>query len=162
MQLTYYNNQTDERYVDKQIVQIAKDGHPNPVNIIIVDDTNIVKPTFRMADVDLYATANYVYVDELRRYYFIESYDLSHGFAYLHCRIDTRSTYKSLIRSQSCIVRRQEFKHDMYQNDGEIPVKQYPAKRCIGKFSSPFDMTRVTFVMGVIGDTDGGESDGDN
>lgn len=161
MQLTYYNNQTDERYIDKQIALLVKEGHPNPVNIIIVDDTNIVRPTFRMADVDLYATANYVYVDELRRYYFIESYDLSQGFAYLHCRIDTRSTYKRLIRSQSCIIKRQEHNYDMYQNDGELPVKQYPAKRCIGHFESPFNMERVSFVMGVVGATDKEESEGE-
>ena len=49
----------------------------------------------------------------------------------------------------------------MYQNDGEIPVKQYPAKRCMGHFESPFNMKRVSFVVGVVGAIDIEESEGE-
>lgn len=158
MQLTYYNNLSDKRYVDKNIQIISKEGHSNPVTIKILDDTNIVHPTFKMADADLYMTANYCYVDSLRRYYFIDSIEVSNGFAYLHCTVDVLMTYKNDLLKNGFIIKRQQYKNDLYQNDGKIPIKQYPAKRCIGHFTSPFDMSRTSFVMGVVGDTTGGNS----
>lgn len=157
MQLTYYNNLTDKRYVDKNIVQLSLEGHSNPVSIKILDELNVTTPTFKMSDKDLYMTANYCYVDTLRRYYFIDDIELSKGYAYLHCTCDVLSSYKDALRDQNVIVKRQEFEFDLMQNDGEMPVKQYPAKRCIAQFDSPFSMTRNEFVIGVVGSVDSSE-----
>lgn len=157
MQLTYYNNLTDKRYVDKNIIQLSLEGHSNPVNIKILDELNVTTPTFKMSDKDLYMTANYCYVDTLRRYYFIDDIELSKGYAYLHCTCDVLSSYKDALRDQNVIVKRQEFDFDLMQNDGEMPVKQYPAKRCIAQFKSPFAMTRNEFVIGVVGSVDSSE-----
>lgn len=163
MQLTYYLNKSDNRYVDKNIEVIpSSEGHANPVTIVMLESSSVVNPTFKMKDVDLYLTSNYVYVDTLRRYYFIEDYTLSNGYAYLQCKCDVLSSWKAGLRRQNCIIKRQEHKHDMMQNDGDIPIKQYPAKRCIGKFSTPFDMSHTSFVMGVVGQTQGGDGDGGN
>ena len=157
MQLTYYNNLSDKRYVDKNIVQLSLEGHSNPVSIKILDELNVTTPTFKMSDKDLYMTANYCYVDTLRRYYFIDDIELSKGYAYLHCTCDVLSSYKDALRDQNVIVKRQEFEFDLMQNDGEMPVKQYPAKRCIAQFESPFSMNRNEFVIGVVGSVDSSE-----
>lgn len=157
MQLTYYNNKSDKRYVDKNIEQLSLDGHSNPVSIKILDELNVTTPTFKMSDKDLYMTANYCYIDTLRRYYFIDDIELSKGYAYLHCTCDVLSSYKDALRDQNVIVKRQEFEFDLMQNDGEMPVKQYPAKRCIAQFDSPFAMTRNEFVIGVVGSVDSSE-----
>lgn len=159
MQLTYYNNKSDKRYVDKELQLLSLEGHTNPVNIVILDDTNITHPVFKMKDVDLYMTSNYVYVDTLRRYYFIDNITVSRGFAYLHCTCDVLSTYKEALRKQTCIIKRQEHKpyNDLFQNDDKIAVKQYPAKRCIGTFpSTPFSMKTNQYVLGVVGSSNGG------
>lgn len=156
MLLTYYNNKSDSRYVVKDITAVSKEGHSNPVNITLLENTSIVNPTFKMKDVDLYMTANYVYVDELRRYYYIRNVTLSNGYAYLECSVDVLMSYKDVLKNNSklvAIISRQEHEYDMKQNDGQIPIKQYPAKRCIGKFSTPFSMERASFVIGVIGNT---------
>ena len=161
MQLTYYNNLSDKRYVDKNLALLSLKGHSNPVNIKILDNMNLAHPTFKMSDKDLYMTANYCYVDDLHRYYFIDNITLSQGYAFLECTVDVLMSYKQELRKQNCIIKRQEHNYDMYQNDGELPVKQYPAKRCIGHFESPFNMERVSFVMGVVGATDKEESEGE-
>lgn len=157
MQLTYYNNKSDKRYVDKVINQISLAEHANPVTIKIVENTSILHPTFKMADKDLYMTANYCYVDSLHRYYFIDNITLSNGYAFLECTCDVLSTYKEGLRSQNVIVKRQEYEFNLMQNDGEMPVKQYPAKRCIAQFDSPFSMNRNEFVIGVVGNVDTSE-----
>ena len=158
MTLTYYLNKSDKRYVTKDIVQLALQDHSNPVNIVMLDDTTITHPTFKMKDVDLYMTSNYVYVDTLLRYYFIDSVEVSKGYAYLHCTCDVLTTYARGLKTQRCIIRRQEYTHDAMQNDGQLPVKQYPAKRCIGQFDTPFHMTTNKYIMGVVGKTSGGNT----
>lgn len=160
MQLTYYNNRTDARYVDKDIVQLALQDHSNPVNIKILDSTNLAHPTFKMADADLYMTANYCYVDTLRRYYFIDSVDMENGYALLHCTCDVLSTYKIPLRAQAVILKRSEKVWDKFQNDGELPVEQRVAKRCVGQFTTPFAMSTNDYVLGVVGNVEGGENNG--
>ena len=153
MQLTYYNNKSDKRYVNKVLEPISLQDHSNPVNVALIDDTDLASPIFKVRDVDIYMTANYCYIDTLRRYYFIDDITLSQGYAFLKCTCDVLVTYKNDLLKQNCIIKRQENNHDMKQNDGSIPIKQYPAKRCIGKFSSPFNMSHTSFVIGVVGET---------
>lgn len=162
MNLTYYLNKSDKRYVDKTLQQITLLDHSNPVAITLLEGTSIVNPIFKMRDVDLYMTANYCYVDDLRRYYFIDSVDLQNGYALLRCTCDVLSTYKEALREQTVILKRSEKVWDRYQNDGELPVEQRVAKRCIGKFTTPFQMSINQYVMGVVGNTSGGEGNGGN
>ena len=155
MNLTYYLNKSDKRYVNKTLQQISLQDHANPVTVELLEDTSIVNPTFKMRDVDLYMTSNYVYVDDLRRYYFVNDVTLSKGFAFLHCAVDVLTTYKNALLKRSCIIKRQEHEYDMKQNDAFIPIKQYPAKRCIGKFDSPFETSRTSYIIGIVGDVEG-------
>lgn len=162
MQLTYYNNLSDRRYLNKELQLISLQGHSNPVTIKILDPTNIIHPVFKMADADLYMTANYCYVDALRRYYFIDSIECCNGFGLLHCTVDVLESFKDQLLKTGVILKRQQYIYDTYQNDGEIPVEQYPAKRCVGHFNTPFQMTTNTYVMGVVGNTSGGENNGND
>lgn len=156
MNLTYYLNKSDRRYVNKTLQQISLQDHANPVTVELLEDTSIVNPTFKMRDVDLYMTSNYVYIDDLRRYYFIDDVRLSHGYAYLMCSVDVLESWKADLLDSGVILKRQQKIYDADQNDGELPIEQYPAKRCIGHFDSPFLMSRNTYVMGVVGNTSGG------
>lgn len=153
MQLTYYNNKSDKRYVNKNIEQITLQDHPNPVNIILLDNTSIFRPTFRVKDVDIYMTANYCYVDTLRRYYFINNITLSQGYAFLECECDVLMSWKDALLDQNVIVSRQEEHWDLYQNDEKYKIEQYTAKRTI-PFENGFDYSTQEFVLGVIGDTE--------
>jgi hypothetical protein len=69
-------------------------------------------------------------------------------------------TYKEPLRAQNVILKRSEKVWDRYQNDGALPVEQRVAKRCIGKFTTPFQMSTNAYVMGVVGNTSGGEENG--
>lgn len=155
MQLTYYNNKSDKRYLSKNIVQIAApEGHSNPVTIQLVEDTDIVHPTFKMADVDVYFTANYCYVDSLRRYYYIDKIRTSKGFAYLDCTVDVLMTYKDQIKAQEAVVSRQRDNYNKYQVDDRITLLNY---ECVKTISFPtnkgFDAKTQQFVLCTIGNT---------
>lgn len=154
MQLTYYNNKSDKRYLNKNIEQLALTGHSNPVNIVLVDDTDIVTPVFKMSDHDLYMTANYCYVDTLRRYYFIDDITLSEGYAFLHCTCDVLMTYKEEIKQRRVVVKRQENNFNLYQVDDKITLLNY---ECVKTISFPtdkgFDANKQEFVLCTIGNT---------
>lgn len=153
MQLTYYNNKSDKRYLSKNIEQIpAPEGHSNPVTIQLVDETDIVHPTFKMADVDLYFTANYCYVDSLRRYYYIDKIRTSKGYAYLDCTVDVLMTYKDQIKAQKAVVNRQQNKYNLYQVDDKTKLLNYETL-LVTNFPSGFDESKQEFILGVVGNT---------
>lgn len=154
MNLTYYNNKSDKRYVDKTIEQIALSEHANPVSVKLLESTSIAHPTFKMKDADLYMTANYCYVDDLHRYYFIDNITLSNGYAYLECTCDVLMTYKDQLRSRNAIVARQEEHWDLYQNDPKWKVSQRTAIRTVA-FSggdAGFNYNNQQFILGIVGD----------
>lgn len=155
MQLTYYNNKTDKRYINKNLETISMQDHANPVNIVLIDDTNIITPTFKMSDKDIYMTANYCYVDTLHRFYYIDDITLSDGFAYLRCSIDVLHTYRNLLYDQKVIVSRNEKDYNLYQVDNKQKILNYKAVRTVN-FPSGFDENTQCFVMGVVGNTTGG------
>lgn len=158
MQLTYYNNKSDRRYVNKTLEQIALTGHSNPVNIVLVDDTDIVTPVFKMSDHDLYMTANYCYVDTLRRYYFIDDITLSEGYAFLHCTCDVLYTYRQPLLTRKAYIKRQENDYNMYMVDDKTKVLNYETLLVTNFPEKGFDATKQEFILGVVGNTTGNNS----
>lgn len=154
MQLTYYNNRSDKRKLSKDITQIALQDHPNPVTISILDETSIVNPTFKMVDKDLYLTANYCYVDTLRRYYFINDIKLANGFAYLSCSVDVLMSYKEQLKATPAVIKRQESSYNTYIVDDKLCVLNYEGVRIV-EFPQDkgFDENTQQFVMCCIGNT---------
>ena len=153
MRLTYYNNKSDKRYVDKTIEQIvAPTGSQNPVQCDILDDSSLAKPTFKVHDFEVSMTANYLYLDELRRYYFIDDITMSKGYAYLKCTCDVLSTYKNGLRQQHCIIKRQKNKFNLYQNDPQTKILNYEALK-IAEFPDGFDSSKQVFILGCMGST---------
>jgi hypothetical protein len=155
MQLTYYNNKSDRRYVDKNIVQISLQDHNNPVDITLINPTNIINPVFKVKDADIYMTANYCYVNDLHRFYFIDDITLDNGYGFLHCSVDVLMTYKEGLRNLEAVVTRQEAHVDFYQNDERYRIEQRTAKRTIafsGGDASGFDFNNQQFILGVVGD----------
>lgn len=154
MQLTYYNNKSDKRYLNKTLETITLADHANPVTISILDNCSVAKPTFKMVDKDIYLTANYCYVDTLRRYYFIDDIELSNGFAYLHCTVDVLMTYKEQLKQRRVVVKRQENNYNLYQVDDKITLLNY---ECVKTISFPtdkgFDASKQEFVLCTIGNT---------
>lgn len=152
MQLTYYNNKSDKRYVNKTLQRLTLEGHSNPVNIKLLDNVNLLNPTFKMSDKDLYMTANYCYVDDLHRYYFINKVTLSHGYALLECTCDVLMTYKEALKKRTCVIKRQEKDYNLYQVDDKTKVLNYETL-LITNFPVGFNPNAQEFVLCVVGNT---------
>lgn len=152
MQLTYYNNTTDKRYLNKTITQITLAEHANPVNIKMLESCSIAKPIFKMKDVDVYMTANYCFVDSLHRYYFIDDIVLENGYAYLHCTCDVLMTYKESLHDLEVLVDRNQWDYNLYQVDDKLTLNNFMSQKRI-EFPDGFDAETQQFLLCVIGNT---------
>ena len=152
MQLTYYNNKTDKRYLKKKIELLTLKGHANPVNITLLENTSLARPTFKLADKDLYMTANYCYVDSLHRYYYILDRRVSEGYAYLECEVDAKMSFAQQLHDIDVLVDRNQWDYNLYQKDDKIELYNFTSEKRL-EFPSGFDKNTQRFMLCVLGNT---------
>ena len=140
-----YRNDSDERYIDKNITPL----YNSPISCIFKDDTNMINPTLIFTS-NVVANVNYIWLEDMQRYYFVRNRTYSQQRVYVECEVDVLSTYKDEIRQQNAIVSRNEFNYNLYQNDDEWKVYGYTAIRTI-PFPSGFDMSKQEFVLAIAG-----------
>ena len=95
-----YNNVSDSRKINKNLTELST------INITLYLDTNVETPVFKVKN--YINNANYMYVPDLHRYYYINNYTLSNQCVYLHCSVDVLETYKTEILNSECLISRSE------------------------------------------------------
>lgn len=113
-------------------------------------ETSIIDPVIIVEGMlsDL-KTCNYCTISEFGRSYFVNNIkSIRNNLIELTCHVDVVSTYKSQIRSQFALVRKQENNWNLYLNDGSFKCYQNPIV-LTKKFSNGF--TTPSFVMAVAG-----------
>ena len=141
---TLYKNLSDERYVDKQLVTLHSE-----VTCIFKDESDVYSPTIKL-DHNLTGNVNYVYLNDLGRYYFVRDKRLLHEGVELDLECDVLTTYKNDIRSNYAIIARNENAFNLYQDDPKWKLYAYTAIRTV-PFPSGFDMSKQEFILGVAG-----------
>lgn len=104
-------------------------------------------------DVDITGYArdfNYVWIPTLRRYYYVDSVDLiSADVTRLHLKEDVLMSWKSLIRSQTAFIERQE---NVYDNDLIDELVKYSYDKSVLSFA-------VTLSNDIFANTDNDDLD---
>ena len=149
MNAKFYHNYSDNKVVDKSLTQIGS----TISSAVIKDNVSVTDPVFTLHDFTSFnpATANYCYIDDLKRYYYITDIVILTPSVYeIHCHVDVLKTYAAGIRSNSAVICRQQNKgmYDLYLTDGVFKTKAY-SKYDIIKFGSGF--TSEHFVFSVAG-----------
>lgn len=147
MDAILYFNKSDKRYMNKDIEAITYDGSDH-IDVEMKEDTSIIDPTFILRTQSKVLTANYIYVPNLNRYYFINDYTLSHQRIYINCHVDVLMSFKKEIKQQNVIVARNERFFNMYLDDHKYKVQNRTAVRTV-KFPSGF--TGHNIILGVVG-----------
>ena len=125
MQLKFYQQVATPNRVDKSGYLEYK-GFLN--NIILKEDTNLLRPTFILTYQQIVYDSNYIYCDTTDRYYFVESIEaLSAGRIALHCKCDVLYSFKDEIFNSSAWVETSDKSdanrdYDMLHND--YPFRQ--------------------------------------
>lgn len=128
MTITFYNNESDEILVDKKITSISSIS-----NAKIINETDIVNPSIvvsRNFYDSIILNANYLYIDKLDRYYYINNISFAESMIVIDCTVDVLMSYKSEIRNITCTVKRNENLKNGYLNDDNYNIQAYKQVVC--------------------------------
>ena len=121
----------------------------------MIEDTSLIKPTFKLSIAANPVGNNYAYVADFNRYYFITDISTHQNFWYITCVCDELGSYKSQIGAEEHYVLRSASDYDGNIIDGFYPAK---AERLVTKYvspgpyaPSPYAPTGYSFVVGVVG-----------
>lgn len=139
-----FQNQSDDRKLDKVLTEIRT------ISVEYKDDTDIISPVVKIQYFDGATNANYIYLSDFGRYYFIRTISVAQQFVYMSLEIDVLMTYRQQIRKQTCIVKRQAQRAyaDLYLDDEKFVAREYSRIRT-KSFSNGF--TTNAFVLAVLG-----------
>ena len=112
MEIILYYNDSEKIKLDKDLTQIGT------IEGRLFQNTSITKPSIIF---DLYTTvfsANYLYIPQFNRYYFItDVVNVSANKWQIQARVDVLTSFKSAIRENTAIIERQENEYNLYLDD---------------------------------------------
>lgn len=116
MTITFYRITDDKKQVSKTLNSTTKIKDSTGV---IKTDCSVMEPRLEMEYDPPLITANYMYIPDFGRYYFIDRIDTGAQRLFIQGHIDVLQTYSEQIRDLYCIVARQEDenKSNLYLND---------------------------------------------
>ena len=112
MEIILYYNNSEKIKLDKELTQIGT------IEGRLFQDTSITKPSI-MFDLDTAVfSANYLYIPQFNRYYFItDVVNVSANKWQIQARVDVLTSFKSAIRENTAIIERQENEYNLYLDD---------------------------------------------
>lgn len=150
----------DERYIDKTSylheIESEHDNEDGSFNVVMLEDTSVEEPTFVLSRIHFWKKCNYVFCQDMNRYYYVRDVVLSQGKVYIKCHVDVLMTYKNAIKQQQIIVKRSQSNYNKYLVDDIYKTCASPEIR-VKKFSKPsnaFGKDNRHFVLCVVGQGD--------
>ena len=138
------NNRSEQNKLDKTLATITT------LSGELKSGTSILDPVFLVeGNLSDFSNCNYCTISTFNRSYFINNIkSIRTNLIELSCHVDVLSTYKTAIRNNMAICKRQENNWNLYLNDGSFKVYQNPmvlTKLFPSGFTSP------QFVLAVAG-----------
>ena len=114
---TLYHNDSDLNVIGKDLTSLKT------INTIrLKDKTSREKPVFLLTDIDdVFNSINYLYYPDFDRFYVVDSISsVREGLWELQCSVDVLETYAHRLRNLSGVIDRQEYKYNLYLDDGTL------------------------------------------
>lgn len=121
MEVYLYVNKAHYKYVDKR----SNLTLINTITCHLQEGCSVQNPVFKFdkSSVGDISQANYMYVPDFGRYYFITDIDCeAGGICIITARVDVLTSNANAIRGLRCQVQRQENNYNMDLPDNDIPV----------------------------------------
>lgn len=151
MQAIFYKNRSDSRKIGKDLLLIKSR------NVSPYETFSISAPAFILQYDPALITANYVYIPELQRYYFINVISLERGSKMIvNCRVDVLESFKNSILNLTCnVVKNESIGENLvidsdyvFISESDVEIFRFPfefSSQGIGSADS------VNFVVSIIG-----------
>lgn len=145
MTATFYNNASAPEVVNKQLTTLGT------ANVDITNGFTIDKPNFQMARNDSLLTANYMYVPDLNRYYFVTLEIENGAFIRITAESDPLKSFWNSIKTSQCIAYRSTSKPDARIEDDKVLKKERPTI-IYRKIGAPFTLSdQNNYILTVTG-----------
>lgn len=122
--ITFMSNTSPVNRVDKNVSTVVT------VTGVLRNGASILDPEIEIESgltEDIVANINYAYIEIFGRYYFVTDIRTEiNGLWVFSMHVDVLMTYKDEIRAQNAVVARQEFRYNMYLDDGWFMSYQNP------------------------------------
>ena len=137
-------NTSEKNKLDKTLTDVLT------VSGELKGETSIIDPVILFeGDFTQISGTNYMTIEAFKRSYFITGIkSIRNNLVEISAHVDVLSTYKSQIRSNTGIIKRQEKKWNLYLNDGVFKVYQNPN---VLTMPFPSGFTTQEFVLAVAG-----------
>lgn len=127
MQITFYNNSSDKIKLNKNITEVLS------LSGTLRDECEILRPIIRIEHHGM-INANYCYITEFHRYYFVKQYIERENLIRIECEVDPLMSYRVQINSLSVIVNNNTNRNNKYLNSDlwvstvkkKTSIKQFP------------------------------------
>lgn len=148
MQAKFYNCVKDERYIFK--LQASDQTNTEPVEVeMLTDRNNVVNPIIRLSTGRIGRSTNYVWLKDLKRFYYIRSWTMDNGYITLNLEVDVLMSYRRELMDSHAMIKRNEFSYSSYLPDEKLKVYA-PSRVKIDNFNSPFDSTKQIFYLALV------------
>lgn len=144
MTITLYSNASEINAVNKELTELVT------ITGTLREQSSIIDPVISIESIDQYlSSANYAYIPEFGRYYFITGIEsVRNSLWRLSFHVDVLYTYKEQILSNNAIIERNESEYDLKLNDGLFQTQQNPR---IVQYPFPSGFNTWNFVLAVAG-----------
>ena len=149
MRAILYTNKSDERYVQKDLTELGRYN-----SLVFKDEEDMVTPTFKVTDSSFSEDCNYIYVQDLGRYYYIRSRRYSKQCLFLECQVDVLMSFKNEIYNMTGIISRNERLYNLYLSDSKMEMYNYPYYQTINMKcteGTPFSMGTNQILLALVG-----------
>lgn len=129
MTIIFYHTSSPKNKIDKTLTDSVS------VSGTLKDMTNVENPNILKIDTSvltsanatLVRNANYAYISEFDRYYYINDKTMRTD-KLIDCQlsVDVLMSYASAIKNQNCLIARSEQNSSQYINDSERPAYNFP------------------------------------
>lgn len=120
MDITFYTNKSDKRYLNKRISTVKTIN-----GALIKEESTIERPTvvLRGNNVPNQSQINYAYIPTYSRYYYItEITQRAGGIVEISMEVDVLMSFANQIRNVQCMIERQQVAYNDYYQDTLIPA----------------------------------------
>lgn len=143
MTITLYTTSSERNAVNKSLSEITT------LTGTLRDSSSIINPLITISGDVSISHANYAYIPDFGRYYFIDGIEsIRNGLWRFSMHVDVLYTYREQIKSNHAIIERNEIDYDLKLNDGLFKVQQNPR---IAQFSFPSGFSTWNFVLAIAG-----------
>lgn len=163
MNAQLYFNKSDRRYLNKEIDTIG-----DPLNLEFIEPVDIINPTFILSNESRVREANYIFVPDLSRYYYIERYVFEYDRIIIDCKVDVLMSFKGteetkgildleIITARTSNTSKQNF----YIPDEEIKFYSYPfieVHKLKCTTNNGFNQDTCNYILATAGAVSGGNN----